>query len=301
MELVVIFLVIFIIYGAGWIWQTVNDVLRDINRNGWDHRASGPVGGGRGPRRKLGGHDLAELRRVYSQFADSVDGQPQDRSPAEAPKVAFVHKTSRALLSICESNDDPPECYTQLTYSIGPGWSYRVEIFPERAAGGGARHLNIEDIRIGDAEFDPRFVIKANDPEFVRELLDPATRGAIEDLRRLLRNERILVSINSSRLLVRKPGIVASAEDLARFVERSHAVHERVQAFWQRSTGIEILEEPAPSREAALPVCRVCGTQIPEENRVDCRRCKTPHHGDCWSFNDGCSTYACGEKRFVKR
>ena len=33
MELLVIFVIIFIIYGAGWIWQTVNDLLRDLTRN----------------------------------------------------------------------------------------------------------------------------------------------------------------------------------------------------------------------------------------------------------------------------
>ena len=36
MELLVIFVIIFIIYGAGWIWQTVNDILRDANRVQWD-------------------------------------------------------------------------------------------------------------------------------------------------------------------------------------------------------------------------------------------------------------------------
>ena len=58
MELLVIFVIIFIIYGAGWIWQTVNDILRDANRVQWE---SGESGGSQRLQQKiqLGGGSLA--------------------------------------------------------------------------------------------------------------------------------------------------------------------------------------------------------------------------------------------------
>jgi hypothetical protein len=38
--------------------------------------------------------------------------------------------------------------------------------------------------------------------------------------------------------------------------------------------------------------CRVCAHGI-EERLVICSRCEAPHHAECWTYNEGCSTYAC--------
>ncbi len=300
MELVIIFVIIFIIYGAGWIWQTISDILRDINRSNWDARVYGQVATSRSLKKTLGGADLAELRRLYQALAEERDGQMHDRAPFESPKVSYVYKTARVLLSIYESSDDPSQFYTQLTYTIAPGWPYRVEVFPQRFDVQDVRYLNIEDIEIGDAEFDPRFVVKSSDAGFVKEFLDPALRTAIDDLRKILGNDRILISINSSRLMVRKLGVLATREHVASFARLSDAIYERIVHFWQKANGIEIIDSPL-SDGGEDPHCQVCGTVIHVEVRVFCRRCKTPHHSDCWSFNDGCSTYACGEKNFVKK
>jgi ribosomal protein L40E len=59
--------------------------------------------------------------------------------------------------------------------------------------------------------------------------------------------------------------------------------------------GIEILEVRVDNEA----VCRVCGTDINGDG-VLCRRCHTPHHHDCWHYVGRCSTYACGERRYVK-
>ena len=38
--------------------------------------------------------------------------------------------------------------------------------------------------------------------------------------------------------------------------------------------------------------CLVCGEPL-SGKIVDCIKCKTPHHADCWRYNRGCSTYGC--------
>jgi len=300
MELVIIFIIIFIIYGAGWIWQTINDILRDINRSNWDSRVYGQVSSPRSLKKTLGGQDLAELKRTYARFSEAREGQMHDRAPFESPKVSFVHRTSRVLLSIYESSDDPSQFYTQLTYTIAPGWPYRVEIFPQRFNEQDVRYLNVDDIMIGDGDFDPRFVVKANDAGFIKEFLDPASRQAVDELRQMLGNDRILVSINSSRLMVRKLGVIANGDQLERFGHLAGGLYDRIIHFWERANGIEIIEAPADDGTRD-PHCQVCGFDLPADNRVYCKRCRTPHHPDCWTFNDGCSTYACGEKKFVKK
>ncbi|MBI3854699.1 MAG: hypothetical protein HY293_03295 [Planctomycetes bacterium] len=297
MELLVIFVIIFIIYGAGWIWQTVNDILRDANRVQWD-APPGAVSA-RAAKVLVGGHDLAELNRAYQRFAESRGGELHNRQLFQSPKVSFVHHGARALLSIYESGDSSGTLHTQLTYTVPEGWPHRLEVFPQRGPEGGLSTPN--DLRIGDEEFDRRFIVKSNEERFAREYLDGAARQAMEDLRNLLRNDRILVSINSSRLMVRKESVISGVDDLAVFADLAGRLHDRIELFWQRASGIEILEGPAGEPDPGRPICQICGSDIAPEARVACRRCGTPHHKDCWEFNGQCSTYACGEKRFAAR
>ena len=46
-------------------------------------------------------------------------------------------------------------------------------------------------------------------------------------------------------------------------------------------------------------VCQICGTGG-GERWVRCAKCETPHHEDCWSYTGTCSTYGCGEVRYVR-
>ena len=292
MELLVIFVIIFIIYGAGWIWQTVNDILRDANRVQWD---SGEAGGTQRVKQVLlGGHDLADLNRAYQRFAETRNGEIHNRQLFQSPKVSFVHHGARSLLSVYESGDSTGTLHTQLTYTVPEGWPYRLEVFPQRRPGESVSSPS--DIRIGDDEFDARYVVKSNDEKFAREFLDGAARQALEDLRNLLGNDRILVSLNSSRLMVRKESVISTSDDLSVFSDLAGRLHDRIELLWERASGIEILDGAS---EGEAPKCQICGSDIAEEARVNCRRCGTPHHKDCWEFNGQCSTYACGEKRFA--
>jgi hypothetical protein len=64
---------------------------------------------------------------------------------------------------------------------------------------------------------------------------------------------------------------------------------EAVAQALAASEGAEILAvtEPGGAR------CEVCGTAI-LASPARCASCGTPHHADCWRYNRGCSTYACG-------
>jgi len=293
-ELLVVFVIIFIIYGAGWIWQTVNDILRDSSRGSW---AAGP--GSRAARVLLGGHDLSDLARAWTRFAEERRGEMHARQLFQSPKVSFVHQGARALLSVYETGDNSGPLHTQLTYTVPEGWPYRLEVYPQRRPDDGGSSPN--DIRIGEADFDARYIVKSNDEKFAREYLDGAARQAVEDLRNLLGNDRILVSMNPSRLMIRKESVIDSPETLDQLANLAGRLHDRIAVFWQRASGIEILDEPAVPEPGAEVVCQICGSKIAPDAKVVCRRCGTPHHEDCWEFNGRCSTYACGEKRFATK
>lgn len=293
-ELLVVFVIIFVIYGAGWIWQTINDILRDSSRGAW---AAGP--GSRPARVLLGGHDLSDLARAWQRFAEGRRGEVHSRQLFQSPKVSFVHQGARALLTVHEEGEGGGPLQTQLTYTVPEGWPYRLEVYPQKRPDDGAS--SVHDVRVGDADFDARYVVKANDETFARDFLDGAARQAVDELRGLLGNDRILVSLNPSRLMVRKESVIDSPETLEAFAGQAGRLLDRVSLFWQRASGIEILDEPAAPAAGGDVTCQICGSKIAPEAKVVCRRCGTPHHEDCWEFNGRCSTYACGEKRFSSK
>jgi hypothetical protein len=69
------------------------------------------------------------------------------------------------------------------------------------------------------------------------------------------------------------------------------------QTLLSATEGIEFLDG-----QVAQPldhvVCQVCGEEI-RDDLVFCRRCKTPHHRDCWLYAGRCSVFACGEIQFL--
>lgn len=290
MELVFVAAVLLAAYGAAWFWKAAFGLL------GGDEDAGAGPPRGRAARRPLGAQDLGRLREAFRAFAERRGGDLVDRPLFEAPRVAFVHAAARAVLSLYEA--PAGGAHTQIAFTVPQGWERRLEIFPESSRPDEPWAARDRDARVGDPAFDARWAVRADDAAFAREFLDGRTRQALEALRALGAGGHALVSLTPSRLLVRKAGALEPAADLDAFADLAGLVHDRVFFFWQRLSGIEILEESPPERPAD-PVCRVCGAAIPAAARVACRRCRTPHHRDCWEFNGQCSTYACGERRCV--
>lgn len=146
-----------------------------------------------------------------------------------------------------------------------------------------------------DAEFERTYVVLANDVSEARNLLIEPVRWQLLRLRGMLGDDFLHVSINRGEMQVIKQRIVtqpAALEDLVRSVGELFD-----QAMLTRSTGIEFLgnEQLQVISEAT---CQVCGESIITD-MVFCRRCKTPHHLECWQYVGTCTTYGCQEKRFI--
>lgn len=67
-----------------------------------------------------------------------------------------------------------------------------------------------------------------------------------------------------------------------------------------------ILRRGAPKRDVQVlstatsqGICQVCATGV-TERAVWCRRCRTPHHMECWIYTGMCSTYGCREIGYLE-
>jgi len=256
---------------------------------------------GRGRRSTVG--ELDDLKRTFSQFAEEREGRRLDRAPYEGPRVAYLHRTTRAVLGlhVVAHEDGPDERFTQISYAVPTGWRHRLEIgiattgeLPDLPPPG-----LVHVVATGDSEFDRRTRILTSDPGVAKSILDAPTRQAITDLRGLLANGHLHWSASGSRILIRKRGVIRGLPELALFARLCDSLYDRLLHEWERENGIEILDgPPEPSEDA--PRCQVCSHPMAADAKVRCRRCRTPHHPDCWDFNGGCATFACGEKMFLK-
>ena len=286
-------------YGIAWVISTISDILRDIRGSQWDHGVYGQVASGRSVRKRLGSSEFSALQEAYARVAEKVGGQLHNRALFESPRVTYVHRVSRVLLSLYENSGGSSRLHTQVTFTMPSGWGRRLDLLPENLAGARLRQGAAQDVATGGPEFDARYVARTEDAAFARRFLDPEGREAVNRLASLGGREPVMLSLNPSRLLIRKTGILFDAGDLQGFLETGCRLYDRVIREWERESGIEFLEDAPP--ENAVPVCQVCGAGLKEEGTVYCRRCRTPHHDECWLYNSGCSTFGCGESESVKR
>jgi hypothetical protein len=104
--------------------------------------------------------------------------------------------------------------------------------------------------------------------------------------------EEVVLSIGRGNFLVKVSTRFWEVDKLRTFAELSMELFDLVSLG--RPAGIELLAGQANE----IILCQICGEEI-IDNAVECRRCQTPHHHDCWEYFGRCSTYGCHETRFV--
>ena len=144
-------------------------------------------------------------------------------------------------------------------------------------------------------EFGRRWQVAADDGDEARLLLGSGVRWQIDQLWQQPERSDLWVSVMPGWLVIRKHWQSSRAVDVEQFVEQALGLYDQV--LLTKTVGIEFVEsdEMQVIDEAQ---CRICGDAFQAEI-VCCRRCKTPHHRECWEYNGGCSTYACRETVFL--
>jgi hypothetical protein len=152
-----------------------------------------------------------------------------------------------------------------------------------------------DGVSIGDPEFEAAYIVRADDPHFARTLLGPEARELIEAGRRIGAGGRLRLNIDRLRLRIRTEEPLALPHDLAAFARVGVGLLERVKEAVENQAAVQFFDAPAPPGSKSN--CPVCGAEV-SARRVLCKRCRTPHHRDCWEYANGCSMFACGETRF---
>jgi hypothetical protein len=172
----------------------------------------------------------------------------------------------------------------------------RCEIAPRSANRRMARNARgLFEIELDWGDFRNNWQVLTDDGDTATLLLSRAVRVQLDRLWRFPFRSETSVSLFPSWLIIRKLWDTTRPVELESFAEAALSLFDQLQLA--RTAGIEFVEDAGPTIiEDAC--CQICGEAMVRDI-VLCRRCKTPHHRDCWHYAGNCSTYGCGETEYL--
>lgn len=131
----------------------------------------------------------------------------------------------------------------------------------------------------------PSFLVTTSDPVWAKSFL---TEQAMSDIRRLsdAYYEALFLDVRPGQFVIR----VREPENAPPMTEMlvEHATKLAEHA-------ISLMGEASSSNvQAQVGRCGVCGSVVTPVRQLVCPACNTPHHRECWAYNEGCSMYGCG-------
>jgi hypothetical protein len=149
-------------------------------------------------------------------------------------------------------------------------------------------------VSIGDPGFEASYIVRTDDPHFARSVLGVEARALIEEGRRIGGGGRLRLNVDRLRLRLRKEEPLDSPGDIVALVRVGLGLLERIREAVESRQAVQYFDAPDADSK---PNCPVCAAAV-GDHRVQCKRCRTLHHRECWEYARGCSMFACGETRF---
>lgn len=215
----------------------------------------------------VGGSRGIRIMELIAQFPD-----------ARCKLEIFPRSADTSLFPI--ASDLPPV----LLGGTGEGGRFTVTVSPSS-----------RDPFMADNEFAGRWTILADNEEEAALLLTQPVRFHLDQLRRTPEWADVNLSLRPGWLTIRRKWTSKLPADLETFVELALGLVE--QAQMTRTSGIDFVDD-GHVKVVEDARCPICGEGLLTD-LVYCRRCKTPHHRECWEYSGGCSTYGCRETHYL--
>lgn len=175
-----------------------------------------------------------------------------------------------------------------------PVFESRMELYRRNVFNSISSYMFGSRVLTGDHWLDRYYTITGSPKEDIRNMLAPAL-PAILRLSRVLNSAILEMSLRDGVLRITKRFSAREFLELDSFLEKCLDVLEALALI--SAVGVEFVEskEPTPLHDV---VCKICGDHI-DQLAVKCASCKTIHHHDCWTYAGVCSTYGCGQTKYL--
>jgi len=227
------------------------------------------------------------LRGIAARFPGMI---LEEGAWLQGPRLRWHGPGWRGIVSFfAGAKNSPP--YSRLELKLEkPGPVLRLT--PQGLFSGIAKFFGAQDIEIGVPEFDREYAIAAQPAEYARRFLTSDNRARVEGVRALAGGGSILVSTAGQIGEIRIGRYCREMSEVVEFLNRASDLAAAL-AGPATPEEVQIISASLEKRGA----CQVCGQDLGDKP-VRCRKCKTPHHRECWEYLRVCSTFACGETKF---
>jgi hypothetical protein len=246
-------------------------------------------------RTTAGGESRSARRRSYQHLAKQFSGVYVSGGLFGTPTVRMRYGETVAFLTETSARGPYRGKCTQMQINW-PDARFRVEIRMDDGVPRQAALRGLQEVKLGQEEFDRQFEVRGDDEREVRQLLSEGVRWQIDRLAQLFAKDELYILISNGRIFIQKPQIIRKYSELHEFVHRSLEFYD--QAMITRAVGIEFVQSDRVQTLENV-ICKICGEEI-SIDLVFCQRCKTPHHGECWQYARSCSVYGCGETAYQR-
>jgi Prokaryotic RING finger family 1 len=130
-----------------------------------------------------------------------------------------------------------------------------------------------------------------------RIYLNPSVTEQLQNLCNEVGRSQLVFTLTPKYMAVAKrwtTGLI-TIDAIHDFLLRTLRVHDL--HMLSRESGIAFDSNTTTDATEQVIKCAICGEEL-GTNFVRCRRCKAPHHAECWTYNETCGMYACKETRY---
>ncbi|MBW2527659.1 MAG: hypothetical protein JRI23_25985 [Deltaproteobacteria bacterium] len=168
---------------------------------------------------------IAYGRRVDAAWrvaAEQLRGEYEPRAGPWYNRVrridAELDGTAVAIDHYTVSTGKSSQVFTRLTAAVTFPGKLKLRVYPKHALSGLADALGFQDVPTGDADFDERFVVKANDEDLARSWLSPRVRQALR------KTTGYSFTIKNGKLTAQRSGLELEPQQLTNAAEAAAEV-----------------------------------------------------------------------------
>jgi len=148
--------------------------------------------------------------KIWKQFASANGLELKPAGIFSPPKVTGTYKGYDYILHIFSMGSKKSSKYTGIKVILPSPTNfelliYRGDFIFERIA----KAIGMQDIDVGDREFDNAFIIKSNMPDVAKTLLSPVMRDKL-----LMKKDLIHIKISDKEIRFQKGGYMKNLDDI---------------------------------------------------------------------------------------
>ncbi|MEM7453460.1 MAG: RING finger protein [Planctomycetota bacterium] len=235
-------------------------------------------------------------KKTMRRVASDRKGMAIEGGCCEIPQVVLRHGESKVHLQFRVYKSNKTRRMLVLT-APWPDSSARITIYRETFWTRAKSYIGLEDIKVGDRDFDDLFVLQSNRPDELPATLHQAVRSLLTRIHSRMFGPSLNINIVGGRVTMaiesRSWKFLLVDQQIDEFLELHDLLTQSAKPdLYKPSSSWTPIERDG--------VCLVCGEGI-QSQRVECKRCRTPHHKECWDYIGSCSIFGCGSGTAVSK